>query len=246
MKIGVMQPYFFPYLGYFDLINQVDKWIVFDTPQYIRHGWVNRNRILHPESGWQYIILPLKKHKQETPINKIEITSNTEWNKKILAQLQHYKKHAPYFQETIEFMKECFDHSATNLAEFNTHLLALTCEELRIRFDFEYFSRMDLSLGTINNAGDWALRICQAVGGTEYINPPGGEAIFDKEEFAKNGIQLRIQQYENFKYSCNGREFIPSLSIIDVMMWNRIEDIKNHLDQEYSRQNQNDKRKSFN
>ena len=79
MKVGIMQPYFFPYLGYFDLINRVDKWIVFDTPQYIRHGWVNRNRILHPHQGWQYIVVPLKKHDRDTSINQIETADPTEW-----------------------------------------------------------------------------------------------------------------------------------------------------------------------
>ena len=87
-----MQPYFFPYLGYFHLINSVDEWIIFDTPQYIRHGWVNRNRILHPKSGWLYITVPLVKHPQNTPINEIKIANQKDWKRLILAQLNHYKK----------------------------------------------------------------------------------------------------------------------------------------------------------
>ena len=89
MVLGIMQPYFFPYLGYFDLINRCDKWIVFDTPQYIRHGWINRNRILHPQQGWQYIIVPVKKHKRDTPINQIEIVPPALWSPRILGQLMH-------------------------------------------------------------------------------------------------------------------------------------------------------------
>ena len=73
MKLGIMQPYFFPYPGYFALIAQVDRWVVFDTPQYMRHGWVNRNRILHPGSGWQYIVAPLVKHRRSTSIRDIRL-----------------------------------------------------------------------------------------------------------------------------------------------------------------------------
>jgi len=82
-----MQPYFIPYLGYFDLINRTDCWVVFDTVQYIRHGWVNRNRILHSDSGWQYIMVPLKKHSRKAAIKDIEIAANIDWKNRILAQL---------------------------------------------------------------------------------------------------------------------------------------------------------------
>ena len=74
VRLGIMQPYFFPYLGYFDLINRTDRWIVFDTAQYIRHGWVNRNRILHSDSEWQYILVPLKKHSRKAAIKDIAVT----------------------------------------------------------------------------------------------------------------------------------------------------------------------------
>jgi hypothetical protein len=96
MKIGIMQPYFFPYPGYFSLIAQCDKWVVFDIPQYIRHGWVNRNRILHPKDGWQYIVVPVKKHSRNTAICDIHISGNTNWSERILHQTGHYKKHAPF------------------------------------------------------------------------------------------------------------------------------------------------------
>ena len=81
MILGIMQAYFFPYLGYFDLINCSDKWIVFDTVQYIRHGWVNRNRILHPTEGWQYIIVPIRKSKREAVLSSVEINGLAESNK---------------------------------------------------------------------------------------------------------------------------------------------------------------------
>ena len=107
MKLALMQPYFFPYLGYFDIINSVDKWVVFDNAQYIRRGWIHRNRILHPRKGWQYIVVPIKKHSHKTVIKDIMIDNEQNWKRKIIRKLQHYKKKAPYFDETIAFVEDC-------------------------------------------------------------------------------------------------------------------------------------------
>jgi len=103
MKLGIMQPYFFPYLGHFDLINYCDQWIIFDKIQYIRHGWVNRNRILHPTEGWQYITVPVKKRSRDTLITDVEVADRSDWKRRIVNQVVHYKKHAPFYQETVDF-----------------------------------------------------------------------------------------------------------------------------------------------
>lgn len=93
MKLGIMQPYFFPYLGYFSLIKHTDRFILFDTVQFIRHGWIERNRILKPNEGWQYIQVPLIKDKgRDTVIKDVKIRNTENWQQKIIAQLQHYKK----------------------------------------------------------------------------------------------------------------------------------------------------------
>ena len=98
MIVAIMQPYFFPYIGYFQLINSVDRFILFDDVQYIRHGWVNRNRILKPEEGWQYIIAPLQKHRQTELIRDIKLKEGDDWKKKILRQLEQSVK-APVREE---------------------------------------------------------------------------------------------------------------------------------------------------
>jgi WbqC-like protein family len=98
MKLALMQPYFFPYIGYFELIYRVDQWIVFDIAQYIKLGWVNRNRILHPVNGWQYIIVPCRKHNYQVAINDIQIVEDNRWRSKIFGQIQHYSKKAPFFK----------------------------------------------------------------------------------------------------------------------------------------------------
>ncbi len=172
MKLAIMQPYFFPYLGYFDLINKVDEWIVFDTSQYTNKSWMNRNRILNPAGSWQYILAPVKKHHQTTPFNQIELSTNLDWKDGILRQLLHYKKYAPYFADVMAFLDECFSGSETHLAHFNSNVFQKVCHKLGIYKPIQIFSEMNLELGQINGPGDWALMISQAVGASEYINRP--------------------------------------------------------------------------
>ena len=231
MKLGIMQPYFFPYLGYFDLINCVDKWIVFDTAQYIRHGWVNRNRVLHPKQDWLYIIVPLEKHPRDTAIKDIRINHERNWKQRIIAQMQHYKKKAQYFDETMALFKDCLAPEQDSISQLNALILDKICTHLEIDFNYSFFSEMDIALGPIEGPGDWALRISEALGAEEYVNPPGGVDIFDVKKFERSGIKLNIRHLPPLEYSCRGYEFIPNLSIIDVLMWNKPEAIKSYLDE---------------
>jgi hypothetical protein len=229
MRLGIMQPYFFPYLGYFDLIRNTDRWIIFDTPQYIRHGWINRNRILHPQSGWQYFVVPLNRHGHLAPIKDIEANESLPWRQRILGQLTHYRR-APYFDATVDFVRDCLAIRESRLARLNGHILHRVCQRLGIPFRLEYFSDMALNIGPIEGPGDWALGIARNLGAREYLNPPGGESLFDCTAFAAAGITLTIRQPPNFEYGCRGYGFEPNLSIIDLLMWNRTEDIAAFLD----------------
>ena len=232
MKLGIMQPYFFPYLGHFDLINYTDRWVVFDTAQYIRHGWINRNRILHPTKGWQYIIVPLRKHPREIAIRDVKIANEQDWRRRIVGQLQHYRKEAPYFEETISFVENCLKYENDSIFRLDAHILAKTCTKLGIHFDYTFFSEMDLGLPSILKPGEWALYIAEAMKAKEYVNPPGGAKLFDKMEFAKRGITLTFRHISPYEYECRGYEFISNLSIIDILMWNTPEAIKYYLDQQ--------------
>ena len=220
-----MQPYFLPYLGYFDLIRNTDRWIVFDTPQHIRHGWISRNRILHPTAGWQYILVPLQGHSHKTAIRDILINDALPWRQRILGQLEHYRRRAPHFGRTFEFLRDGLDFQNTSLARLNVHLLQRVCGLLDIPFHPELFSEMSLDLGPIAHGGDWALRIAAALGADEYLNPSGGEALFDPAAFAGAGIRLAIRQPPCMEYRCRGYTFEPNLSIIDLLMWNSVEDV---------------------
>jgi hypothetical protein len=229
MKLGIMQPYFFPYIGYFDLIYQTDNWIVFDTVQFIRHGWVNRNRILHPNEGWQYIIVPVQKHDQKTAIKDIYFAKDSGWREKMLGQCLHYKKKSPFYNAVLNIISDCLCYQGGSLNDLNARCLKIVCDYLEIPYQYSLFSQMSLDLGDIQEPGDWALRISQALGADEYINPPGGVILFDRSKFETAGIKLTIQEPVNFVYDTNGYQFQPNLSIIDVMMWNSPTSIRDYL-----------------
>ncbi len=225
-----MQPYFFPYLGYFDLIHCTDRWILFDTAQYMRHGWVNRNRILHPNRSWQYIIVPLQKHARDTPICDIHVSQGSDWRRRIMGQLDHYRKAAPFFRETVQLVCECFATDTSSLARINGRCLQLTCSYLGITLQQEYLSEMELGLGDVRGPGDWALQITKATGYKTYVNPVGGRAFLAAERFAAQGVKLHLRPFEHLRYECHGYQFEPGLSILDVLMWNHPTVVRDFLD----------------
>ncbi len=227
MKLGIMQPYFLPYLGYFSLIKHTDQWVVFDTVQYIRHGWIERNRILKPADGWQYISIPLQKHHRNTLIKDIKIRDE-DWRARIFAQLNHYKK-APYFYSTIKVLEDCFNISTNDITLLNVHVLKQICKYLNINFNYQIFSEMNLSIVFVKAPGDWALNISKACHADTYINPPGGMDIFDSQAFKNAGIKLEFLSTNLTPYSQYRKTFEPGLSIIDVMMFNSVDEINNML-----------------
>ncbi len=225
-----MQPYFFPYLGYFDLINQSELFIVFDTVQYIYQGWMNRNRILHPNKSWWYFIVPIKKHPHDTSILDIEISQNLDWRNRILGQIQHYKKKAPFYNATREILEQCFKTDEISLSKFNVESLKIICSYLDISFSYQFFSEMNMELDPVESPGEWALNISKKLNASEYVNLPGGINIFDTSRFNKNNIKLNLRKIPPFSYTPDGFEYIPDLSIIDLLMWNPPEKIKEFLE----------------
>lgn len=231
MKIGIMQPYFFPYLGYFSLIKHTDRFILFDTVQFIRHGWIERNRILNPNGDWQYIKVPLVKFSQSTIIKDIQINNNFGWREKIFAQLQHYKKKAPNYTIVIELLEDIFSADYFDIVSLDLNSLIKVADYLGINTSIEVFSSMGLAIEKVNAPDEWALNICKALGNVEeYWNPPGGASFFDKVKYEKAGIKLKFHSIKLTEYIQRQSIFILGLSIIDVMMFNSINDINEMLD----------------
>ncbi len=232
MRIGIMQPYFFPYLGYFSLISNCDRFILLDNVQFIRHGWIERNRILKPDAEWQYIHAPLKKHSQTTLIKNIELRSNEAWGSKIISQLQHYKKRAPFFPATIDLLQNVFLNQFTGIAAFNLYSIQTILAYLGVFKPVELFSAMKIVIDAPTAPDEWALNICKAVPNvTEYWNPAGGRNIFDRDKYSAANVPLKFHSCILQPYLQKGAEFCPALSIIDVMMFNSPDSIRKMLSQ---------------
>lgn len=230
MKLGIMQPYFFPYLGYFQLINLTDKWIVFDDVNYIKRGWMNRNRVLKPErKDWQYIRFPVKKFKRGTKIKDIEIKNDLKWKDKIFRQLEHYKNIAPYYANTIKIVENSLEIETKSLTKLNSHILKTVCDYLEIDFNYSISSNENYDYSQVEDADEWALEISKQEKANKYINPIGGKDFFDPKKYKKNNIDINFLEIENVRYSQKNNEFISNLSIIDILMFNSKKETKNML-----------------
>jgi hypothetical protein len=231
LRLGMMQPYLFPYLGYFSLISHTDLWVVFDSAQFIRHGWIERNRVLHPLAGWSYIQVPLVKHPQFTLIKDLRIRREEPWRERILAQLVHYKKVAPYYAQVISLLKDALDTNLEGIAALDVHLLEMCCRYLEIPFRYSIFSTSSIRDFKANSPDEWALQTAKAVGATEYINPPGGISFFDNAKYESAGVQLTFLKSRLRQYDQRRDHFESGLSIIDVMMFNEPRTIRDMLDE---------------
>ncbi|VVE31964.1 hypothetical protein PMO31116_03660 [Pandoraea morbifera] len=236
MKVGIMQPYFLPYIGYLQLMNLVDKWVIFDDIQFIDKGWVNRNRILHPdeEKEWQFITLPLSKRGQFDKISALRVDHTAKWREQILGKLTMYKKKAPFYKDAVAFVNQCFSATHDDLSAFLEHTLRTTARTFDMRCEFLTQSRAGFDTSQVETPGQWALEISKQLGADEYINPHGGVEIFDEAEYAANGVKLTFLKPTLTPYKQRREGFVPGLSIVDVMMWNSIDDIKAMLENDFS------------
>ena len=198
--------------------------------QYIESGWIRRNRILKPKEGWQYIGVPVVKCSHKTIINEIKINDNEPWRDRIIRQLQHYSKKAPYYKEVIRFLEHAFTGETDSISELNVHLLAETCRYIGIPFNVEVFSQMTVAVESASTADEWALNTCKALGADTYINPPGGIEFYDSGKYFQAGVELEFLQVNLRPYDQRNDAFEKGLSILDVMMFNSPQEIHVMLD----------------
>lgn len=225
MKIGIMQPYFFPYIGYFQLIQAVDRFIVYDNIQYTKKGWINRNRIL--QNGKDVLIsIPLKKDSDFLDVKDREISADFRKDK-LLNQIREAYRRAPYFEQAFPVIEQIVQHDDTNLFRFIHNSIVRTCEYLKIGTEIVISSNVPIDHSLKNQ--DKVLALCEAVGATTYVNAIGGMELYSKETFWENGIELKFIKSQPLEYPQFGNEFVPWLSIIDVMMFNSREVINELL-----------------
>jgi hypothetical protein len=218
MKLAIMQPYFFPYIGYFQLINSVDEFVIYDNIQFTKKGWINRNRILVNQKD-DYISLPLKKDSDYLNVNQ-RFLSDT-WSvdrKKMLNKIVGSYRKAPQFEPAYALLEKCLMIEETNLFDFIHHSLIETLQYLSISSKITVSSTIEIDHQL--KSEEKVLAICKAQNATTYINPSGGIELYSKERFERNGIKLQFQQSNPINYVQYKNEFVPWLSIIDIIMFN--------------------------
>ncbi len=223
MILASHQPYFFPYLGYFSLISAVDKFVFFDTSQYNRKSWMTRNRILKPNlNEFQYINVGVHHTMFQAKLPECKLNPNQFWKNKLIAQLEHYKKRALFFEETISILEKTFSNEEDTLVGFNMSSTIEITRLLKINTAIIRFSEFEHKIEKAAAAGFWGIEMCKVLGMDTYINAPDGEAFYPKEEYEKSGIKLGFIQHKLNPYFQSNENFLPALSIIDVLMFNGV------------------------
>lgn len=222
-----MQPYFFPYLGYFQLLNAVDEFIVYDNIEFSRRGWIHRNRIL-VNGKEEYISLPLKATSDyELVCNRYLADTWQVDKKKMLNRITESYRRSPYYKEVIELIIDSLNYPDTNLFNFLLHSIRSVCNYLQINTNIIISSSIPIDHKL--KAEHKVLALCKARNANAYINPIGGVGLYNKDHFLQHNIQLFFLKMNDIQYKQFDHQFIPALSIIDVMMFNPGERIKEWL-----------------
>jgi len=226
MKIGIMQPYFFPYIGYFALINSVERFVLYDDVAYIKNGWINRNRI-KVGNGVHYMTVPVTNASTNYFINEVRIVNYDNFKIKLFKTLEMNYKKAPSYIKIVDLLADIFHGRFDYINDLNREALFGVTRYLDIN------TEMIISSGIKKNkelkAEAKVIDICKILDGDVYINPIGGQELYSKENFQKAGIRLKFVSMNDIIYKQGEGDFIPNLSIIDVLMWNTKDDLKSML-----------------
>ncbi len=229
MKIAIMQPYFFPYIGYFQLIAAVDTFVVYDNIKYTKKGWINRNRLLLNGQAVTFS-LPLGKASDSFDICQRELAESFN-RKKLLNQFKGAYHNAPNYSQGMEIIGNILDFQDCNLFRFLMHSIEVTSRYLGLATEIRISS--DLGIDHSLKGEKKIFAICDELGAKVYVNAIGGRELYSSESFTKEGINLRFVHTNSISYDQFGHEFVPWLSIIDLLMFNPLDEVKNWVENAY-------------
>lgn len=225
-KIAIMQPYFFPYIGYFQLVNSVDKFVFYDDVNYIQRGWVNRNRILI-NGNPSYLTVPLNKASQNMLINEVRVLNGS---KNLIKTVEMAYKKAPYYNEIMPLIQQVFSKEYNFISDMAIDSVKLVSNYLGFNTVFELSSEEYSSTKCLDRANR-LIEISKLNKCVNYLNPINGQELYSKEEFRNNGIELNFIKSKEIRYAQFNNIFVPSLSMIDVLMFNSRFEVMSFLDQ---------------
>ncbi|MBX7093209.1 MAG: WbqC family protein [Flavobacteriales bacterium] len=222
MKLAVMQPYFFPYLGYYQLLNATDHFVFLDNVNYINKGWINRNNILVNGKPSLFTI-PLSNGSQNEMINNVKVANADAWRTKFLKTIEMNYKKAPFYSNTLDIIDSSIDLNDQRISTWAEKSIINVSSYLGFQ---KQFSRSS-SLSNIDVKGEERIiSICLHHNAEMYVNLPGGKHLYHADKFQENGIELCFIDMQNSEYSQGKFPFVPYLSMIDVLMWNNVDSIK--------------------
>ena len=230
MKVGIMQPYFLPYIGYFQLIAAVDLFIIYDNIKYTKKGWINRNRMLLNGSDTTFS-LPLKKDSDYLNVVDRELSSDFN-RKKFLNQMRGAYIKSPQFNAVWPLFEKIVMYEKNNLFRYILNSILEICKYLHISTKICLSSEVPIDHDL--KGQDKVIALCQANNATIYINASGGIDLYSKEAFDGAGLQLNFIKALPFEYAQLGNEFVPWLSILDVLMFNPVEQVQSQIHEGYS------------
>lgn len=226
MKLGIMQPYLFPYMGYWQLIHHVDKFVIYDTIQYTKKGWITRNRFLR-NGRPEYFSLSLAQASSTLDVAERELSPDFDREKLIRSLSAAYQK-APHFKENFPAIADIINHPDQNLYRYIRNSIDRICALLDISTELISSSSVHESAERMKGE-DRVIAINKKLGATEYINPIGGTELYSSQTFKDNGIKLSFLKSRPLEYQCFGQPCQPYMSIVDVLMFNSVSTARQSL-----------------
>ncbi len=231
MRVGIMQPYFMPYLGYWQLMQHVDVYVIYDNIQFTRKGWIHRNRMLQNGKD-EYFSLPLKKDSDYLNIDQRFLSDSADKELlKLTRKIESNYRKAPMFKEHMPLVNDIFACDKTNLFDFLLYSINKVKETLEINTKLVISSDLEIDHGL--KSQEKVLAICNELGATEYINPIGGLELYDHQAFAESSIELKFMKSKLEAYPQFKNAFIPGLSILDILMFNEKKSISEMLNNNF-------------